>query len=151
MLNSQVCATSCACSAKGMKWLSQVKREPNYALKITTSNEILAYEKTPQANLQSYYGTKPTPHTKKSKAKLRFILLALLTSRSSISLLLGALVGCNNDGQGMSTIMVLNAVGSSVVGELMKYESHVEFLEILEVTDLYVTRDKIINSKIIIV
>ena len=69
-----------------------------------------------------------------------FILLALVTSRSSISLLLGTLVGCNNDGQGMSTILVLNAVGSSVVGELMKYESHVEFLEILEVTDLYVTR-----------
>ena len=126
------------CSAKGMNWLSQVKREPNYALKITTSNEMLAHEKTPQANLQSYYGTKSIPHTKKSK-------------KSSISLLLGALVGCNNDGQGMSTIMVLNAVGSSVVGELMKYKSHVEFLEILEVTDLYVTREKIINSKRIIV
>ena len=124
------------CSAKGMNWLSQVKREPNYALKITTSNEMLARENTPQANLQSYYGTKSTPHTNK-KAKLRFVLLALLTSRSSISLLLGALVSCNNDGQGMSTIMVLNAVGSSVVGELMKYENHVE---ILEVTGLYVMR-----------
>ena len=90
------------CSAKGMNWLSRVKREPNYPLKITTSNEMLAHENTPQANLQSYYGTKSTPHTKKSKAKLRFILLALLTSRSSIFLLLGALVGCNNDGQGMS-------------------------------------------------
>ena len=80
-----------------MNWLSRVKREPNYPLKITTSNEMLAHENTPQANLQSYYGTKPTPHTRSLKQNL-----ALLTSRSSISLLLGALVGCNNDGQGMS-------------------------------------------------
>ena len=117
------------CSAKGMNWLSQVKREPNYALKITTSNETLARENTPQANLLLLrlicnFIMVQNQLLIRTQAKLRFVLIALLTSGSSISLLLGALVGCNNDGQGMSTIMVLNAVGSSVVGELMKYESH---------------------------
>ena len=37
------------CSAKGKNWLFQAKREPNHALKITPSNEMLAHEKTAQA------------------------------------------------------------------------------------------------------
>ena len=37
------------CSAKGKNWLFRAKREPNYALKITPSNEMLAHEKTAQA------------------------------------------------------------------------------------------------------
>ena len=55
LLNSQVCATTCVyyvmflCSAKGKNWLSHAKREPNHALKITPSNEMLAHEKTAPA------------------------------------------------------------------------------------------------------
>ena len=37
------------CSAKGKNWLSQAKRKPNHALKITPSHEMLAHKKTAQA------------------------------------------------------------------------------------------------------